>query len=476
MSGWLAVLPELALALTGLAIFAALMARGDAAVKARRTARVGAVVLLAACLATLGASGDFLYHSYLVNTFSQLVKLAVALGFALSVFVTRDAAGQREDARGETFFFLLTSTAGLMLMASAVEAVALYLALEIASFSLFVLVPLRRGFAAGKEAGLKFLVVGLGASIVTLFGLSILIGLTGTTFLGPMADSLTLRLHEPAAMFGLGLFTAGFLFKLALFPFHFWAPDVYEGASHGVAAFVATASKVAAVAVLARLLSLGGFAGSALAAALAVAAAVSMTLGNLVAMVQRDVKRMLAYSAIAQAGYIVVGLVAFSPDGLAAALLYAVFYLLMNAAAFLVVARVSDAVANPSLDDLRGLYQRSPLLAATLLIALFALAGVPPTAGFVGKWLLFRAAVGSGWWWLVILGAVNSTASVYYYLVAVKHAYLLPAETPAQQRAIGLTFGDRALCYLLSAALIVLGVWPTQLLDWTQRAAATLLR
>ena len=471
MSRWLVLLPEAALVVTGLLIFGALMIDRHREKWACRAACLGSLAIVAACVFTLGQSTEIFWRTYRVDAFSQYVKLAVAAGFWISVFIVRDGTGQREDARAEVFFFLLTSASGLMVMASAVEVVALYLALEIASFSLFVLVPLREGFPFGKEAGLKFVVVGLTASAVTLFGLSILLGLTGTTKLDEMAAALPQIPTQPALFFGLGLFLAGFLFKLALFPFHFWAPDVYEGASHGVAAFVATASKVAAVALLARLLSLTELAGTALVVPLALAAAVSMTLGNLVAMIQRDIKRMLAYSAISQAGYIAVGLVAFTQDGFAAAIFYAVLYLLMNAAAFLVVARVGADGTNPSLDDFRGLHRRSPLFAATLLLALFALAGVPPTSGFIGKWFLFRAAMAEGWWWLVLLGAINATISVYYYLIVVKHAYLLPAE---EEKPLDLTWGDKALACGLSAAIVVLGVWPTPLYDWAVRAASVL--
>ena len=299
MSRWLAFLPEAALVVTGLLIFAALMSDRHRERWARRAAEVGGLLVLVACVLTLGRSFEVFWVTYRVDAFSQLVKLAVATGFLVSVFLVRDGAGQRDDARGEVFFFLLTSAAGLIVMASAVEALALYLGLEIASFSLFVLVPLRERFPLGKEAGLKFLIVGLAASAVTLFGLSLLVGLTGTTKLDEMAAALPALAGRPAVLFGLALFLSGFLFKLALFPFHFWAPDVYEGASHGVATFVATASKVAAVAVLARLLALIALSGTVLVTVLALAAAISMTLGNLVAIVQRDLKRMLAYSAIA---------------------------------------------------------------------------------------------------------------------------------------------------------------------------------
>ena len=470
MNRLLALLPELVLAVTGLWVFGTLMARERRVERARRAALIGGLALVAACLVSMDRSLDVFWLTYRVDAFSQLIKLAVSLAFVLAVLIAGQGAGQRSDARGELFFFLLTSTAGLVVMASAVELVALYLSLEIASFSLFVLVPLREEFPHGREAGLKFLVVGLSASVFTLLGLGLLAGLTGTTHITAIALLMPALASQPAALFALSLFLAGFFFKLALVPFHFWAPDVYEGASHGVAAFVATASKVAAVALLARLLAVAGVAGQSLAQVVAVAAALSMTLGNLVAIVQRDVKRMLAWSAVAQAGYIAVGFVAFTRDGFAAALFYGVLYVLMNAAAFLVVARIAPS-ANVSLDDLRGLHRRSPLLAATLLLALFALAGVPPTSGFVGKWFLFRAAMGQGWWWLVILGAVNSTVSIYYYLVVVKHAYLLPA---AEERPVVLTRTDRFLCYALSGATLLLGFWPTPLYEAAARAAQLL--
>jgi NADH-quinone oxidoreductase subunit N len=473
MNQVLALLPEAVLAMTGLLVFAALLAGEGRQRYARDAARLGGVLLVAACLASFGHPLEVFLSTYRVDGFSQLVKLGVAAGFLLSVFIAGDGTGQRDDARGELFFFLLTSAAGLMVMASAVEAVALYLALEIASFSLFVLVPLREGFPAGKESGLKFLVVGLAASALTLYGLSLLIGLTGTTRLSVMAANPAILGRDPVAMFALGLFAAGFLFKLALFPFHFWAPDVYEGASHGVAAFVATASKVAAVAIICRLLVTAGLGPGPVAVAFALAAAVSMTMGNLVAIVQRDVKRMLAYSAVSQAGYIAVGFTAFTSDGIAAALFYGLLYLLMNAAAFLVVARVGADGSNPSLDDLRGLHRRAPLLAATLLLAVFALAGVPPTAGFIGKLFLFRAAMLQGWWWLVLLGAINSTLSVYYYLIVVKHAYLLPAEV---ERVVELTRADKAVCYALCAALVILGIYPGPVFAWANAAAEALLR
>ncbi len=472
MTRWVALFPEAALAVTALLIFAALMTERGRTIRARQAAFTGGVLVLAASLLTLGRSEEFFWATYRVDAFSQLVKTAVAAGFLLSAAIVKDGEGQREDARAEVFFFLLTSAAGLVALASAVELIALYLSLEIASFSLFVLVPMRDRFELGREAALKFIVVGLAASAVTLFGLSLVVGFAGTTRIDEIAAVLPAFAHEPAAVFGLALFLSGLFFKLAVFPFHFWAPDVYQGASHGVAAFVATASKVGAIAVLARLITVAELSGTQLVTALAVMAAVSMTLGNLVAIVQRDVKRMLAYSAVAQAGYVVVGLVAFTPDGATAALFYGLLYLLMNSAAFLVVARVGADGSNPTLDDLRGLHRRSPLLAATLLLALFSLAGVPPTAGFVGKWFLFSAAMSQGWWLLVLLGALNSTVSVYYYLVAVKHAYLLPDER--NRGPLPLSVADRALCYALSGAVVVLGVFPAPLFQWAGRAAQLL--
>ncbi len=474
MTRALALLPEIGLAATGLALFTALMIEPGRSRLAREIARVCSLLLVLLCILSLRADVTIAWGSYRVDLFSQVIKLAVAIGFTLSVFVVRDGAGQRDDARGEVFFFLLTSTTGLMLIASAVEALSLYLALEIASYSLFVLVPLREGFARGKEAGLKFMVVGLASSAVTLYGLSLLIGIAGSTRLSAIAVTPAITSGDPVAIFALGLFAAGFLFKLAFFPFHFWVPDVYEGASNGVATFIATSSKVAALAIVTRLLVVSGLGSRSLAIALAAAAAFAMTLGNLVAIGQRDVKRMVAWSAVAQAGYLAVGLVAFTSQGLAAALFYAFLYLLMNAGAFLVIARVAPDGSNPSMDDLRGLHARAPLLALTLLLSLFALAGVPPTAGFIGKWMLFRAAMAQGWWWLVLLAAINSTVSVYYYLVAVKHAYLLPPDHAPPP--IRLTFGDRAVCVALCAVLLVLGLYPTPVFDWAAGAAEALFK
>ena len=472
MTRLLALLPEGALAVTALLVFGALMTENHRTERARRAAYVGGVLVLAASLATLGRSEEFFWSTYRVDAFSQLVKAAVAVGFLIGAVIAGEVRGQREDVRGELFFFLLTSMTGLVVLSSAVELVALYLAMEIASFSLFVLVPMCDRCQMGREAALKFIVIGLAASAVTLFGLSLIVGFTGSTRLDEIAAQLPQLTGEPAVMLGVALFLSGLLFKLAVFPFHFWAPDVYQAASHGVAAFVATASKVGAIAVLARLIAVAELGGTSLVTALAVIAAVSMTLGNLVAIVQRDVKRMLAYSAVAQAGYVVVGLVAFTRAGAAAVLFYGLLYLLMNSAAFLVVARVGADGSNPVLDDLKGLHRRSPLLAATLLLALFSLAGVPPTAGFVGKWFLFSAAMGQGWWLLVLLAAINSTVSVYYYLVAVKYAYLLPEER--NRGPLPLSLGDRALCYALSGAVVVLGIFPTVLYRFAERAAQLL--
>jgi len=472
VSRYLALLPEAALAVTAMLVFAALMTERGRTRRARRAAYVGGSLVLVGSLLTIGRSAEFFWATYRVDTFSQLIKAAVAAGFLMGAFIAREGKGQREDVRGEVFFFLLASATGLVALASAVELVSLYLAMEIASFSLFVLVPMCDRCELGREAALKFIVIGLAASAVTLFGLSLIVGFTGTTRLDEIAAQLPGLAGEPAVQLGLALFLAGLLFKLAVFPFHFWAPDVYQAASHGVAAFVATASKVGAIAVLARLVAAAALSGTRLVLPLAIIAAVSMTLGNLVAIVQRDVKRMLAYSAVAQAGYVVVGLVAFTSQGLAAAIFYGLLYLLMNAAAFLVVARVGADGTNPTLDDLRGLHRRSPLLALTLLVALFALAGVPPTAGFTGKWFLFSAAMGQGWWLLVLLAAVNSTVSVYYYLVAVKYAYLLPDER--QRGPLPLTIGDRALCYALTGAVVVLGVFPAALYRFAERASQLL--
>jgi NADH-quinone oxidoreductase subunit N len=265
---------------------------------------------------------------------------------------------------------------------------------------------------------------------------------------------------------------AGFFFKLSVFPFHFWAPDVYQGAANQVTAFIATASKAAAVALLLRFAALGAGYGYGFAQALMLLSIVSMTLGNLVAIVQKDIKRMLAYSSIAHAGYFLMGILTMKEAGYIGAIYYALAYLVMNFTVFMVISEVATDGRDLKIAELAGLYRRSPILSMNLILGMFALAGVPPSIGFTGKLLLFTSAMNSGYFWLVLIGAVNGTISLYYYLRVLYAAYF--RDDPSLGPVI-LSLPTRLLNLGLAAIIIGFGVFPDRVVELAKLAVKTVL-
>jgi NADH-quinone oxidoreductase subunit N len=272
---------------------------------------------------------------------------------------------------------------------------------------------------------------------------------------------------------GLLLTLCGFFFKLAVFPFHFWAPDVYQGAANQVTAYIASASKVAAVAIIMRMVSLVGGDSRYLVDVLVTLSIASMTLGNLVAIVQKDMKRLLAYSSISHAGYVLIGILSMSQTGYASAIFYALAYLVMNLCCFLVVVKVAQDGSDLKVAQLAGLHRRSPILAMALMLAVFGLAGIPPTIGFTGKFLVFAAAMEKGYITLVIIAMINATISLYYYILVVKAAYLL--EPDVEQPRLPISIPTKVLTGVLVTVMVVFGVFPHHLLEVARAAARMLL-
>ncbi len=367
------------------------------------------VLVTAACLFQ---SGDLFFKAYRVDLFSQIFKFALALGLFLVLTISHNLAHIEERYHAEFYLFLTTTTIGMMMLVSAVELLTIYVALELSSYSLYILVPLRRGDGIDVEAGIKYLIIGAVSSGFMLFGPSYIFGATGTTYLSEILPKLSQLGSSPIGIIGLLLALAGFFFKLSVFPFHFWAPDVYQGAANQVTTFIATASKAAAVALLLRLASLGVSYGYNFTVALMVLSIISMTLGNLVAIVQKDFKRMLAYSSIAHAGYVLIGILTLKEAGYIGAIYYALAYLVMNFTVFMVINEVAKDGHDLQIAELAGLYRRNPLLSMNLILGIFALAGVPPSIGFTGKLLLFTSAMNEGYFWIVLIGAVNGTISL----------------------------------------------------------------
>lgn len=329
----------------------------------------------------------------------------------------------RLNQRAESYLLLLTATLGMCLMASSADLVMLYLAIETTSIPLYILAGFLTGDDKSTESGFKYMLFGALTSAVLLYGFSLIYGFAGTTSI--YALGIQFRVFDLLAVGITFLVLAGLAFKVSLFPFHFWAPDVYEGAPSPVAGFLSTASKAAGFAVIIRLLTAAfPVISPNWSLILAVLAALTMTVGNLIALAQKNVKRLLAYSSIAHAGYAMIGVVAFSQFGIASAVFYLIAYILTNLLAFGIVAIVGRVTGSNEMTAYNGLGRRNATLSLAALVAFLSLAGMPPFGGFVGKFFVFAAAIQSGWVWLAVVGVLNSIVGLYYYLIILKYIYL----------------------------------------------------
>jgi NADH-quinone oxidoreductase subunit N len=464
MNQIIAIAPELILCLGILVVFC--LSLGESMfLKARKAALATSILALLAAAMTLAENSTLFFSTYQVNLFSQLFKLFMLFGLCAVILFGRELKDIRENAKPEYLFFLLTGTLGLLVLVSSIELITLVVALELTSFSLYLLVPLRdekHGLRIQMEAAIKYVLFGLISTGVMLWGISYLFGITGTTDLPEMAVRLKPMLHNPFAVIGIAFALAGVFFKLAVFPFHFWIPDVYEGASNETAAMIATIPKLGGMAVFIRFALLISPEEKSLVDLLIILSICSMFYGNLAALVQKDLKRMLGYSSIAHAGYLLIGMIALGEKGFALSIYYMVGFLVMYLACFLVICKVSHQGENLSIEDFSGLHKRSPLLALTLGCGMFALAGIPPFVGFMGKFMLFTSAWEGGFRTIVILAALNTAISIYYYLSVVRIAY---AGNPGGRAPVKLDPATRILSILLIVLMVLLGIAPSSLID-----------
>ncbi len=464
-SSLIAFLPELVLFAGALVLFFVTLGENFVA-RARLVALVTALLVIVTTILSFNSTAVLFTGAYRIDAFSQLLKLVISGGFAAVLILSGPLPDIREHIRPEYYLFITLSVTGLIMLVSCVDVIALIIALELSAFPLYMMVPMRRereGQRAQMESAVKYIMFGVAANGLMLFGVSYLFGLTGTTSLPLMMERLAPVVHTPLAIVGLALTFCGLFYKLAVFPFHFWTPDVYQGASNETASLIASLPKIGAIAVLVRFTSLASTDNSTLAMLLTGLAIISMFYGNLIAMVQKDFKRLLGFSGIAHAGYAVVGFVALSEAGSTAALYYITGYMVMVLACFVVISRVSRDGTNVAISELAGLHRRSPLLAATLIIGVFGLAGIPPFVGFMGKLSLLTAALAKGYLALVIIMMVNAAIAVYYYLCVVREAVFGdPVENPAP---IVLTTSTRILCVTLIVVIITLGVAPSAVMD-----------
>ncbi len=431
-------------------------------------ARAMALAGLIITLTSVAGEGQLFSGAYRVDLFSQIFKVLISAGFCYVVFMFGSEDEVESRYLPDYLMFLTFSTLGLMMLASAVELISIVISLEISSFSLYAIVPLRRSQTKLQlEAAVKYLFFGAVSTGIMLFGMGYLYAMAGSTFLADITRALPAFISQPVGILAVALTMIGFFFKLSLFPLHFWAPDIYEGASNTTTTFIATVPKIAAVALLIRIAMLAPSISLPLANILMILAALSMTVGNLVGLIQKDVKRLLAYSGIAHAGYLMLGVISLNSGGGASAIYYIAIYLFMNLACFYVITLMSKSGENVMVDDLAGLAKRSPLLALTLAVSAFSLAGIPPTGGFTGKFFLFVSAFQEGYLTIVIIGAVNTVISIFYYLNLVRMSY---SREPESRPIITLYFHEKALCYTLIFMILYMGLVPFGLLDIFQSA------
>ena len=437
----------------------------------------------------LTAEGSVILYTLSIDRFALFFNFLILAAVGLVVLVSNDYVRRMERLQGEYFGLMLLSATGMMLLVAANELITIYIALELTTLPLAALAAFLPN-GRSSEAGMKFLIVGAISSAVMLYGMALIYGFTGSTRLDEIAVVLAttsqagiLPFGSMAVLLAVVLLLAGFGFKMSAAPFQMWVPDVYEGAPTPMVAFLSVASKAAAFALVLRVFYIGFDAlGGDWWVLLAGLAALSMTIGNLVAIAQRNIKRMFGYSTIAHAGYILVGVAAVATVGGDSAtfgpssvLFYLAAYTAANLTAFFAIVCIGNRINSDEIEDYAGMLRRAPFLAIALALALIALIGVPPTSIFIAKIYIFAAAINTGeslMTWLVIIGVVNSVVSAYYYLRVIKVMFLQPAirtERLGGSWPVNVALGVAALC------MIWLGVAPGAILGAAERAAIVLL-
>ncbi len=440
-----------------------------------------------------GISGYLFSGTVAMDSFSLFFKL-LFLSVAVITVLFSMASGKGITFRGEYYAILLIATFGMMILASASDILMLYISLETISISSYILVSFLKGNKKSSEAGLKYVIYGAIASGLMIYGMSMIYGLTGTTSFVGISQALTthsslLATHLPILLVMTILVMAGLCYKIAAVPFHMWCPDVYEGAPTPITAFLSVGPKAAGFAIIIRFF-FGVFSHSTLHASLftpinglpwrdilAVICVLTMTIGNLGALWQNNVKRLLAYSSIAHAGYILMGVVLLTTIGLQAVLMYLAIYLFMNLGAFLVVIIFSEVIGSDDIKDYKGLGWRFPWPCVVMTIFLFSLTGLPPLAGFIGKLYIFAAVIKEGWYWLAIIGVINTVISLYYYTRIVRAMFMegIPDSQSAirnPQSTIPLYYS--LMLFVLVLPILVLGVYWSPLVEFTSRSISFL--
>jgi NADH-quinone oxidoreductase subunit N len=405
---------------------------------------------------------------FALDAFSIFFKLLFIATIAMVTLLSHDYIRGSRYSAWEYYSLMAFALCGMMFMASGTHLATIYVGLELMSLSSYILAGYFKNEQKSTEAAMKYFVLGAVSSAILLYGLSLIYGVTGTLNLLRIATSMSTLVTNDALMFGIVMLGAGLCFKIAAAPFHVWTPDVYEGAPTPITAFLSTASKTAAFAIFARIFYVGlhhfqldwQF-------VLAVIAALSMLVGNLAAITQDNIKRLLAYSSIGHAGYVLLGIISISEMGLRGVLVYSVVYVFATLGIWATVLMLEKSeYAGETVDDFRGLHRRAPWWAFAMIVFLLSLGGIPPTSGFIGKYFLFYAAVGAGFGWLAIIAVLMSAVSMFYYVRIVAAMYL----HDGAEGTVSGTWGLRLVAIIAVLVTLGLGVLPSGLIDEAGRS------
>ncbi|HHV23154.1 MAG TPA: NADH-quinone oxidoreductase subunit N [Methanosarcina sp.] len=473
--------PELAVVVTGLIVLLiGVFMSPQAKNVLGYLATLGVLAALALTIQSFGTEATMFFGTLSIDALSQFFKL-VFLAVSLIVSLASIKYNENSDHTEEFYSLVLFATFGMMVVASANDLILLFCAFELASLATFALAGFEKKNARSLEGAMKYFIIGAISSALMLFGISYVYGATGTTSIPMIAENATLLAENPIGLVAVVLLIAGFGFKMALVPFYMWAPDAYQGSPSVVSSLLAAGSKkmgfVAAfrvfIVALAALQPDWQFAFTLL-------AVVTMTFGNVVAVSQTSVKRMLAYSSLAQAGYIAMAFVVMTPMALTGGIFYTLAHAFMKAGAFIAAGAVVWMITSQKtgnldipdhLDSFRGLGKRMPLAALSMTVFVFALAGIPPTAGFMAKLVLFSSTIQAGMTWLAVIAILNSALSLFYYARLVRYMYFLPPEG----KKIGMPFPYAAALLLAVAGVLAMGIWPEPFMQWAMDAAQVLI-
>lgn len=472
---YIRILPELVLSVFGIAVMMI-----EPLIDERRNQQMLGIIALIGSLAAVAASlyqaaypGFAFWNMVKVSNFSVFFHVLVTTIAAIVILTSYEYMSVQRIRAGEYYSLILFGTVGMCLMSSAVELVLIFISLEISSISTYILAGFRRREASSSESSLKYFLLGSFATAFFLYGIAMMFGATGSTNIDKISQALSSQRVPVLANVGIALMFIGLGFKVAAAPFHVWTPDVYEGAPAPVVGFMSTAPKAAVFAVLLRILFQANAPGRIW--LIWVTAALSMCLGNIAALVQTNVKRLLAYSSIAHAGYLLIAFAAVPEIGISAAMFYTASYAAMNVGAFAVVSHFANAGERyVTLDDYAGLGRRCPVLAATLTLFLLSLIGIPITGGFFAKFYVFSAALKSNLVGLTIIAVINSAVGAYYYLRIIVVMYMREERERVAIAPIPFALGT-ALAISM-AATIYLGVLPGRILGYAQGAASELMQ